>query len=63
MDRILVNGMRFVDEYGRERVFHGINVVCKDRSRGYVYRLDRPTLERFRGLNILKKPLSHLHAL
>lgn len=50
MDRILVNGMRFVDEHGRERVFHGINVVCKDRSRGYVYRLDRPTLERFRGM-------------
>ena len=29
MDKIRVNGMRFVDEHGRERIFSGMNVVDK----------------------------------
>ena len=30
MDRISVNGKRFVDEYGRTRIFSGINFGCKN---------------------------------
>ena len=29
MDKIFVSGMTFVDEYGRERIFSGMNVVDK----------------------------------
>ena len=29
MDRITIDGMRFVDEHGRERIFSGMNVVDK----------------------------------
>ena len=30
MDRISVNGKRFVDEYGRHRIFNGINYTDKN---------------------------------
>lgn len=29
MERISVQGMSLVDEYGRERIFNGVNLVCK----------------------------------
>ena len=29
MDKIKIDGMRFVDEHGRERIFSGMNVVDK----------------------------------
>ena len=29
MDTIKVQGMKFVDSYGRERIFNGMNVVDK----------------------------------
>lgn len=32
MNTIFTDGMRFVDEFGRERIFHGINVCDKGRK-------------------------------
>jgi len=54
--RIYVRGGSFVDERGRVRAFHGINVVCKDRSLGYVYKLSGLALRRLRelGFNVVR---------
>jgi len=56
VERIGVRGQEFVDERGRVRVFHGVNVVCKDRARGYVYELSRAELERLEecGFNVVR---------
>jgi endoglycosylceramidase len=36
MERILTQGRRFIDEYGRERVFHGLNYICgKNKNPGH----------------------------
>lgn len=32
MNTIFTDGMRFVDEFGRERIFHGSNVCDKGRK-------------------------------
>ena len=56
MERIHVEGTGFIDEHGRVRIFHGINIVCKERDRGYIYRLSRPALESLReiGFNLVR---------
>jgi len=56
MERIYVRGRNFMDEAGRTRVFHGVNLVCKDRSRRYVDdwdRLDFEELSRL-GFNLVR---------
>jgi hypothetical protein len=35
VERIYVRDKNFMDEAGRTRIFHSVNLVCKDRSRGY----------------------------
>lgn len=36
MQKVRVSGNRFVDEQGRHVILHGINMVCKDKSRNYI---------------------------
>ncbi len=53
MDKIRVEGMRFVDEHGRERIFSGMN-VCDKRSfdpkhPGYGYDIDKFDFAQFRA--------------
>lgn len=53
MDIITIEGMRFVDEYGRERIFSGMNVVDKkdydEKNPGYGYDPDKFPFEEFRA--------------
>ena len=53
MDIIKVEGMRFVDEHGRERIFSGMNVVDKKdydpKNPGYGYSPDEFPFEEFRA--------------
>ena len=49
MERILVNGERFVDETGRERIFHGVNLV-KDKLTGSVSNWSRRDFEKIRRM-------------
>lgn len=60
MDKIRVDGMRFVDEHGRERILSGMN-VCDKRSfekdkPGYGYDPDKFPFEEFRarGYDIIR---------
>ena len=60
MDQIKVSGMRFIDEYGRERIFSGMNVVDKkdfdEKDPGYGYKADSFPFEEFRarGYDIIR---------
>ena len=53
MDRITIDGMRFVDEHGRERIFSGMNVVDKKdfdkENPAYGYAPDKFPFEEFRA--------------
>lgn len=53
MNQIKVDGMRFTDEYGRERIFSGMNVVDKkdfdESNPGYGYPADKFPFEEFRA--------------
>ena len=40
MKKILIQGDHFVDEDGRQVLFNGINVVCKDPEQEYLYDAD-----------------------
>ena len=37
MERILIKGMNFQTSDGKQVLFNGINVVCKDRAQGYIF--------------------------
>lgn len=37
MERILIKGMDFQTPDGKQVLFNGINVVCKDRAQGYIF--------------------------
>lgn len=37
MERIIVKGTKFVAESGREVLLHGINFVCKEKEKGYLW--------------------------
>lgn len=39
MDEITIDKTRFTDAAGRERLFNGLNLVCKDLSLNNVYPL------------------------
>lgn len=56
MDRISVKDGSFIDSFGRVRIFHGVNLVCKDKSRGYVGGWDRQDFDAMRklGLNLVR---------
>ncbi|MEM2929451.1 MAG: cellulase family glycosylhydrolase [Thermoproteota archaeon] len=56
MERIYVRGKNFTDEAGRTRIFHGVNLVCKDKSKRYVNgwnRFDFEELSRL-GFNLVR---------
>ena len=56
MERIFIDGMDFQTADGKQVLFNGINVVCKDRAQGYIF----PDLEKsFRafermGFNLIR---------
>jgi endoglycosylceramidase len=55
-ERIYVKDRTFVDKTGRSRIFHGVNLVCKDKSKGYVdewNRFDFEELSRL-GFNLVR---------
>ena len=56
MEKIRVREMEFVDEQGRIRLFHGVNIVCKDKSLGYVYKLSKNEISQLRdlGFNVIR---------
>ncbi len=60
MDKIRVEGMKFVDNYGRTRIFSGMNVVDKKdydvNNPGYGYPADQFPFEEFRarGYDIIR---------
>ena len=37
MEKILLNGTRFINESGREVILHGMNVLCRDAALGHFY--------------------------
>ena len=62
MDKIRTQGMSLVDEYGRERIFYGINVCDKglysadEKKRHYCYKWDEDMLISFKkqGYNLIR---------
>jgi endoglycosylceramidase len=56
VERIGVRSCEFVDELGRVRLFRGVNVVCKERARGYTYEMSKAELERLEecGFNVVR---------
>ncbi|MDR1805158.1 MAG: cellulase family glycosylhydrolase [Clostridium sp.] len=60
MDKIFAQGMRFVDEYGRERLLRGINMIDKKPYQGkkisFKYAADDEYLKRCRdcGFNLIR---------
>lgn len=62
MDKIRTQGMSLVDEYGRERIFYGINVCDKghyspdEDKRDYCYKWNEDMLASFRkqGYNLIR---------
>lgn len=66
MQRISTNGLAFVDEYGRERIFNGMNVSDKDPSNiGEVHKnsTDLSFLDGFvkRGINVIRLGFNWVH--
>ena len=56
MDRILTEGLHFIDEQGRTRIFNGMNIDDKQPGDEFLYRLDRTFFERYtaRGFNLIR---------
>lgn len=56
MRRISTRGQRFIDESGAEVFFSGVNLVCKDKQKGYVEAVDENTFKWFKecGFNLLR---------
>ncbi len=59
MDKIFTDNLRFIDEYGRERIFNGMNVVDKStysENPDYNFSPDNFPFEEFkaRGFNIIR---------
>lgn len=54
--KISVLGTKFIDEVGHEVVLHGINMVCKDKSRNYIgdYTKDDFQMLKSWGFNIIR---------
>lgn len=56
MSDIKIDKLRFKDRQGRERIFNGLNLVCKDTSLNNVYSLSFAQYQRLyqSGINILR---------
>jgi len=49
MKKLSIDGRRFIDEDGAEVILHGVNLVCKDKAKGYVSECDEGLFAWFRG--------------
>lgn len=49
MKKLTVDGQRFVNEDGAQVILNGVNVVCKDKKKGYVEPCDERLFAWFRG--------------
>lgn len=56
MKRLLVKGMHFVDEDGNQVIMNGINLVCKEKSQGYLEPNTMELLEYYasHGFNLVR---------
>ncbi|MDD5371308.1 MAG: cellulase family glycosylhydrolase, partial [Anaerolineaceae bacterium] len=56
MEKISVRGKDFIDEDGRVRIFHGVNLVCKSKNQGYIGDWKRSDFEDLRqtGFNLVR---------
>ena len=56
MCKITTENTCFVDKQGRQCIFNGLNMVCKDPEYGFVYPLDVGDYQRLvhSGINILR---------
>jgi len=54
--KLQVAGDRLLDRQGRQVVLHGVNMVCKDKSRGYVgdWKPEDFRFLRSRGMNVVR---------
>lgn len=53
---ISISGENFVDNYGREVILHGVNLVCKDRGRNYIDYWDETDFKKLKewGINCIR---------
>lgn len=56
MQRLRVQGQNIVDELGNQVILYGINMVCKDKSKGYIAGYNREDFEKLRawGFNVIR---------
>ncbi|QJD87094.1 cellulase family glycosylhydrolase [Cohnella herbarum] len=56
MKPISVDGSRFVDAQGRHVILHGISMVCKDKSKGYIDDWSEEDFRKLRqwGFNVIR---------
>lgn len=56
LERIYVKDRNFTDKIGRTRIFHGVNMVCKDKSKGYIDKWNRFDFEELSqlGFNLVR---------
>jgi len=56
MKPITVEGSRFVDAQGRHVILHGVSMVCKDKSKGYIEDWNERDFEKLRqwGFNVIR---------
>jgi len=47
--KLMADGQRLVNEDGAQVILNGINLVCKDKSKGYVYPCDESLFAWFQG--------------
>lgn len=52
MKNVTVKGRAFLDRYGKEKVFNGINIVCKNPQMGYLYDLKKEDWDALEKLKI-----------
>lgn len=56
MKTMTVKGQKFYDREGREIILHGVNMVCKDKNRGYIGAYDRRAFSQLKqwGFNVVR---------
>lgn len=56
MEQIFINGMKFQTAEGKQVLFNGINVVCKDKGQGYIFLDLEKSFQAFQrmGFNLIR---------